>query len=131
MKKNKIKDLFLDNLRKVPIVLVACEKSAISRNSVYRWRNEDEKFRNEMDAALVEGEALVNDMSESQLLSLIREKSWNAISFWLRHRNPKFKEKVEITAKLENGKEALSPEQEALIKKALLLALPTKNNEKH
>jgi len=129
MKKNKIKDIFLDNLRKVPIVQVACEKSAISRNSVYRWRNEDKKFRSEMDSALLEGEALVNDMSESQLLSLIREKSWNAISFWLRHRNPKFKEKVEITAKLESGNEVLSPEQEVLIKKALLLALPIKNHE--
>ena len=129
MKKNKIKNLFLDHLRKVPIVQVACEKSNISRNSVYRWRKDDECFKDEMDVALLEGEALVNDMTESQLISLIRERNWNAMSFWLRHRNPKFKDKVEVTAKLESGQEPLSVEQEDLIKKALLLAMPIKKNE--
>ncbi len=129
MKKNKIKDSFLEQLRKIPIVQVACEKTNISRNSIYRWRKEDPKFLEEMELALSEGEALVNDMTENQLLSLIKDKSWNAISFWLRHRNPKFREKVEITAKLENSKDVLSPEQEDLIKKALLLAMPPKNND--
>jgi hypothetical protein len=129
MKKNKIKDSFLEQIRKIPIVQVACEKTNISRNSIYRWRKEDPKFLEEMELALAEGEALVNDMTENQLLSLIKDKSWNAISFWLRHRNPKFKEKVEITAKLESSKEILSPEQEDLLKKALLLAMPPQNND--
>ncbi|KND48118.1 MAG: hypothetical protein AB201_00790 [Parcubacteria bacterium C7867-006] len=129
MKKNKIKDSFLEQLRKIPIVQVACEKTNVSRNSIYRWRKEDPKFLGEMELALAEGEALVNDMTENQLLSLIKDKSWNAISFWLKHRNPKFREKVEITAKLESSKETLSPEQEALLKKALLLAMPPKNND--
>ena len=124
MKKNKVKDAFLAELRKIPIVQVACEKVGVSRNSVYRWRTEDEEFRQEMETALTEGEALVNDMSESQLLSLIREKNWSAISFWLRHRNPKFKERVEITAKIENSNEPLTPQQEADIKLAMQLGLP-------
>ena len=41
MKKDKVKDAFLEQLRKVPIIQVACEKVGISRNSVYRWKNED------------------------------------------------------------------------------------------
>ncbi|MEQ1499867.1 MAG: hypothetical protein ABL917_00655 [Parcubacteria group bacterium] len=130
MKKNKIKDSFLEQLRKIPIVQVACEKTNISRNSIYRWRKEDPKFLEEMELALTEGEALVNDMSENQLLSLIKDRNWNAISFWLRHRNPKFREKVEATVKLENQNTPLSPEQEDLIKKALLLAMPPQNNDK-
>lgn len=129
MKKNKIKDSFLEQLRKIPIVQVACEKTNISRNSVYRWRKEDPKFLEEMELALAEGEALVNDMSENQLLSLIRDKEFKAISFWLRYRNPKFKEKVEATVKLENQNTPLSPEQEDLIKKALLLAMPQQNHD--
>lgn len=129
MKKNKVKDAFLVELRKIPIVQVACEKVGVSRNSVYRWRNEDEEFRKEMEAALADGEALVNDMSESQLLSLIREKNWSAISFWLRHRNPKFRERVELTAKIENQNVPLSPEQEADLKLALTLGLPQKSHE--
>lgn len=121
MKKNKKRDEFLAQLRKVPIVQVACEKVGVSRNSIYRWRNDDEEFRKEMELALEDGEALVNDMSESQLLSLIKEKSWSAISFWLRHRNPKFRDKVEVTAKFtDDGK--LSPEQEVIVREALRLA---------
>ena len=44
MKKNKFQDQFLDELRKVPIVQVACEKTGLSRNSVYRWRKDDKEF---------------------------------------------------------------------------------------
>jgi predicted DNA binding protein len=121
MKKDKIKDSFLEQLRKIPIVQVACEKTNISRNSVYRWKNEDKEFQKEMETALAEGEALVNDMSESQLLTMIKEKNFSAISFWLRHRNARFKDKVEVTAKIE-GDEQLTPEQEAVVREALRLA---------
>ena len=121
-KKNKVKDSFLDELRKIPIVQVACEKSGVSRNSVYRWRKEDAEFSKAMDIALQEGEDLVNDMSESQLLTLIKEKSWSAISFWLRHRNPKYKDKVEVTTKVSIGDDTLTDEQEAIVKRALELA---------
>lgn len=117
MKKNKVKKEFLDQLRKTPIVQVACEKSGISRNSVYRWRKEDKEFEKEMDTALAEGEALVNDISESQLLTLIKEKNWSAISFWLKHRNPRFREKIEITAP--KDMDALTPEQEEIVRRAL------------
>lgn len=121
MKKHKKQGEFLEQLRKIPIILVASEKSGLSRNTIYRWRREDEQFSKDMDAALVEGEALVNDMSESQLLTLIKEKNWSAISFWLRHRNPKFKDRVEVTTKLgHDGK--LTPEQEIIVREALRLA---------
>ncbi len=120
MKKNKLQKEFLDQLRKIPIVLVACEKSGLSRNSVYRWRKEDGSFAAEMDVALKEGEDLVNDMSESQLLTMIKEKNWSAVSFWLRHRNPKFRERIEVTTKTVS--DALSPEQESIVREALKLA---------
>jgi len=121
MKKNRIKNEFLEQLRKIPIVQVACEKVGISRNSVYRWRNEDIKFCKDMDQALLEGEELINDMSESQLVSMIRDKNWQAISFWLRKRNPKFRDRLEVnTTTL--PQEELSPEQEAIVKEALRLA---------
>lgn len=120
-KKNKIKNTFLEELKKIPIVLVACEKSGISRNSIYRWKQEDKEFSKTMDEALAEGEALVNDMSESQLLTMIKEKNWSAISFWLRHRNPRFKDKIEVTSKVEDTDE-LTPAQAEVVKHALKLA---------
>lgn len=120
-KKSRLQKAFFEELRKVPIVLVACEKSGISRNSVYRWKREDKEFSKAMDEALAEGEALVNDMSESQLLTLIKEKNWSAISFWLRHRNPKFKDKIEVTSKIEDADE-LTPSQAEIVRQALKLA---------
>lgn len=118
MKSNTNKKLFLENLKKVPIIQVACEKSGISRATIYRWRDKDNKFRKDLEAALSEGEALVNDMSESQLISLIKEKNFPAIRFWLNHRHEKFKEKLEVKAKIEKQEE-LTPEQEELVRNAL------------
>ena len=129
MKKSRVQSSFLAELRKIPIVQVACEKLDVSRNSVYRWRKEDEEFAKAMDESLAEGEKLVNDMTESQLLSLIGEKHWPAISFWLRKRNPKFHDRVEVTAKVEQVQKPLSPEDEELKKIALRLALPQNTNE--
>jgi ACT domain-containing protein len=121
MKKNRDKELILEQLKKIPIMMVACEKVGIARSTVYRWRDDDKKFAKELEEALTEGESLINDMSESQLLSMIREKNWSAISFWLRHRNPKFRERVEVTAKFEKQEE-LTAEQEEVVREALKLA---------
>lgn len=125
MKKNKLQDHFFEELTKVPIVQVACEKTGVSRNSVYRWRKDDASFSKKMDQALKDGVALVNDMSETQLLTLIKEKNYPAISFWLRHRNDNYKNKIEITTKEES--EALTPSQAKIVRNALKLASITKS----
>jgi predicted DNA-binding transcriptional regulator AlpA len=97
MKKSKSAKQFLLELTRVPIVQVACEKAGLSRNTVYRWRKEDKEFEKKMDQALADGVALVNDMSESQLLTLIKEKNFPAVRFWLNKRHPAYKDKIEVT----------------------------------
>ncbi|MBU0649542.1 hypothetical protein KJ969_05640, partial [Patescibacteria group bacterium] len=57
-----------------------------------------------------------------QLISLIREKNWQAISFWLRKRSPKFKDRVEVTGNIETPQNELTPEQQAIVTEALRLA---------
>lgn len=121
MKSNDTKKLLLENLKKIPIIQVACEKAGVSRATVYRWREKDKKFRKILDEALSQGEALINDMGESQLISLMKEKNFSAIRFWLNHRHDKFKERVEITTNSEE-QEKLSPEQQIIVKEALRLA---------
>lgn len=128
MKKSRVQNSFLAELRKVPIVQVACEKVEVSRNSVYRWRKEDSGFAKAMDEALDEGEKLVNDMTESQLLAMIGEQQWPAISFWLRHRHAKFRDRLEVTAKVEHITEPMSPEDQELMKAGLRAALPQHEN---
>ena len=124
MKKNKFQDQFLIELAKIPIVQVACEKTDLSRNTVYRWRREDTSFAKKMDRALLDGVALVNDMSESQLLTLIKEKNFPAVRFWLNKRHPAYKDKIEVTTK--EDIEALTPSQAKIVRQALKLASITK-----
>lgn len=120
MKKPRYSQQFLDELRKVPIVQVACEKTGVSRNSVYRWKREDKVFAKQFDNALTDGVEFVNDMSESQLLQLIKEKNFSAVRFWLNKRHPAYKDKIEVTRA--GDIEELSPEQQAMVRKALELA---------
>jgi len=47
-------------------------------------------------------------MAESQLLSLIKDKNITAIIFWLKHHNPVYSPKLEISAN--NGKDSLTDE---------------------
>jgi hypothetical protein len=121
MKKIKLQNQFFEELKKIPIIQVACEKTNLSRNTVYRWKKEDQEFSKKMDQAISDGVDFVNDMSESQLLTLIKEKSWPAISFWLKHRNSKFKERIEIEGGIKVIEE-LSPEKSEQVKNALTLA---------
>jgi predicted DNA-binding transcriptional regulator AlpA len=120
MKKNKFQDQFLIELAKIPIVQVACEKTDLSRNTVYRWRKEDKEFEKKMDQALADGVALVNDMSESQLLTLIKEKNFPAVRFWLNKRHPAYKDKVEVVNKHELPE--LTETQKETIRQALELS---------
>lgn len=128
MKTKNDKKLFLENLKKIPIIQAACERSTVSRASVYRWKDEDKDFASAMEKALQEGEALINDLSEGQLISLIKDKSFSAIRFWLNHRHDKFKDRVEVTTKFEKQDE-LTLEQENVVREALRLASLDKKDE--
>lgn len=128
MKKNKLENQFLEELRKVPIVQVACEKTGLSRQSVYRWRKEDKEFAKKMDQSIKEGVEFVNDMSESQLLQLIKNMEFPAIRFWLSKRHSAYKDKIEIQHKAEDDE--LTPEQADIVRKALNLgSIINDNNE--
>jgi hypothetical protein len=119
---DKNQELLIEQLKKTPIVQVACEKVGVGRATYYRWRKENEEFTELADNAIAEGSLLVNDMAESQLMAAIREKNLTAIIFWLKHHHPNYATKVEVTARLKSDNEILTPEQEALVTKALKLA---------
>lgn len=118
MKKQRIQKLFIEQLRKAPIIQVACEKLDISRVSIHNWRKVDPAFDKAVNEALAEGEAILNDLGEAQLISLMKDKHWQSIAFWLSRRHPKFKNTLDITARIEK-KESLTPEQQEIVRKAL------------
>lgn len=133
MKRNKLKDAIIKELKEMPIIQFACKKAGVSRASYYRWMKEDPQFAKETNTAVAEGEALITDMSESQLISLIRDRNFPALQLWLKSHHPKYSNKVEVTGHLNMKEEPLTPEQEELIEKALGLAglLETKQIQKN
>lgn len=126
---DKTQELLLEQLKKTPIVQVACEKVGIGRATYYRWRKENEVFSEQADISIAEGSLLVNDMAESQLMAAIRDKNLTAIIFWLKHHHPHYATKVEVTARLKTDNESLTPEQEALVTRALKLAALLPNTQ--
>lgn len=121
MKRDKLKNSLIEQLKEMPILQFAFKKVGVSRASYYRWRK-DPEFSKETDAAIAEGEALITDLSESQLISLIRDRNFPALQLWLKAHHPKYSNKVELTGNLNIKDEPLTPEQEELVEKALGLA---------
>ena len=115
------KTAFLEQLKKTPIVQVACEKTTLSRASYYRLRKEDENFKKQADEALLEGSLLVNDLAESQLITAIKDRNLTAIQLWLKTHHPQYANRLEVQGKVTVENEPLSNEQQELIKKALSL----------
>ncbi|OGL65777.1 hypothetical protein A3F52_00830 [Candidatus Uhrbacteria bacterium RIFCSPHIGHO2_12_FULL_47_11] len=116
------KNKLIDQLRRTPVIQIACERAGVSRATYYRWRKEDPEFAKATNEALTEGTGLMNDMAESQLLASIRDKNFSAIAFWLKHKHPEYGNRLEVTAKIKEELEPLTPEQEETVKQALKLA---------
>lgn len=111
--------MLIQELKNMPIVMIACKRAGIGRATFYRWKKENEEFAKDIDEALLEGALLINDMAESQLISAIREKNMNAIRFWLKNRHPVYSDKIQVSKPAEPEKEGLTPEERALIKRAI------------
>jgi len=122
MKTDKDKKMLIEQLKKTPIVQIACEKTGISRATYYRWRKKSGKFREEADKALLDGTKIVNDMAESQLISAIRNQNMTAIIFWLKHHHRDYKTRVEVSGQIKTVDEVLTTEQKKIIEKAIKLA---------
>lgn len=95
MKKNRIKEKFLEELRELPIVDMACRKLGISRQSYYKWRKEDVDFFKESNEALSQGESKINDMAVSNVIRGIQNQSESYTKYWLSCRHPKFSKPYE------------------------------------
>jgi predicted DNA binding protein len=130
MKTEKEKGLILEQLKKTPIVQIACEKTGIGRSTFYRWKKEDAKFLSEAESAILEGTLLVNDMAESQLLGAIRDGNLTAIIFWLKNHHSSYETRVEIRQALKTDGDNLTDKDKEILKKALeLIKLDTKKED--
>lgn len=129
-RQNKDKRAMVEALKEMPIIQVACKRAGIGRATYYRWKAEDIDFASECDAALREGIELINDMSESQIVQLIKERKLPAITLWLKNNNPRYGGKTAPRSPVFAAID-LSPEEEKIFKKALALSAETPKQDKH
>lgn len=117
------KQLMVDQLKKIPIVQVACEKVGVGRSTYYRWLKEDPEFSEQAESAVRDGRWAINEMAESHLLSMINQQNMTAIIFWLKHNHPIYGNRLEISTKQSDDKTPLTEEQRLAISKALELGM--------
>ena len=112
------KVLLIEQLKKTPIIEIACKKVGIGRATFYRWKKEDQDFAQRVEEALGEGLSMISDLAESKLIGAIQSENMGAIAFWLKAHHSTYRTRVELTT-AEKPKEELTPEQAEIVKKAL------------
>lgn len=110
----------VEQLKRTPIVQVACEKVGIGRATYYRWLKDDDDFHVQSQQAIIEGNSLVSDMAESHMISMIRNGNLGAITFWLKHRHRAYGTRVDLNASVRVDR-PLTQEEEEAIGRALTL----------
>lgn len=118
----KQKEELISNIKKTPIIQIACQKVGIGRATYYRWRKNDLVFAEAVDEASTEGRHLINDMAESQLIAAIKDRNLTAIIFWLKNHHKSYANRLELSGKIKTENEQLNPEQEELLRQAIKLA---------
>lgn len=128
----KDKEKLLDQLKKTPIVQVACERCGVPRATYYRWRKDDESFAESCEAAIEESTGFINDMAESQLIAAIKDRNMTAIIYWLKSHHASYATKVQISGEVKHQLEVLTPEQVEVVSHALQLSgLITQQEERN
>lgn len=124
MSRNQDKDkrLLLARLAKTPIVEAACKHVGLPRSTYYRWRKEDESFADACDETIELSIGRINDLAESQLINAIKDQNMSAITFWLKHHHHRYRNRLEVDARIQAVQQELTPDQIELVSKALQLA---------
>ena len=122
MTQAKRKKIILEELAKVPILEIACNKAGVSRMSVYRWQKSDSEFAKQMNEALHGGKDLISDVAESQLIAAVKRGQISALIFWLKHHRDDYKARLEISGELRHIREEMTDEEFELFSETLKLA---------
>jgi len=83
MKKAKIAKQFLEELSKTPIISVACNKLGVSRQTIYKWKNFDHHFYNDVETHQKQGIQNINDLARSKIITHVNNGDLKACKYWL------------------------------------------------
>ena len=119
-RQEKDKQALLEALKEVPVIAAACKRAGIGRATYYRWRKENSQFLRQIEDAMAQGFELINDLSEGQIITLIKEKKMPAITLWLKYHHPRYGSKAKSYTKPATA-EDLTTEERKIILEALAL----------
>lgn len=117
-RQRKQQAVFLEQLQKVPIILMACSKAGISRATYYRWRDNYVDFAKSVDETMPSGIEQVNDMAEAVIISAIKNGSLRASEFWLKNNKTNYNAhpNIQINVEREQARKVIEETQEVLRK---------------
>ncbi len=121
-KNNKTKELILDQIRKIPIIELACQKADVSRMTLLRWKKDDPKFAKDIDEAMNMGKSLISDVAEANLINAIKQGNMRGIIFWLTHQKDEYRNKIELSGSMTHIREELTDDEVEILRQALELA---------
>lgn len=119
IRQDKLKVMLLEQLKRTPIKEIACDKAGVSRTTFYRWIKVSKKFAEEVEAAFNEGREFINDLAESQVISLIRQGNIAAARLWLQYNSHRYANKLELYGTVTTKEAPMSKAEKALVKQAL------------
>ena len=119
MRQSKVKQALIEQLKRLPIREVAYDKVGITRMTVSRWRKKSKTFENEMDAAMNEGREFINDLAESQVITLIRQGEIKALRLCLQHNSARYANKLELSGTIATKELPMTKEEKAIRMQAL------------
>ena len=126
----KVKQALIEQLRRLPVREVAYEKVGISRMTANRWRKASKKFADEMDAAMEEGRLFINDLAESQGITLLRQGEIKAVRLWLQHNHHRYANKLELSGTVGTKEIPMTKAEKAARLQALKHSSLSYGNEK-
>ena len=130
MKQNQsiAKERLIQQLEDMPIIEIACRRAGIGRATYYRWIKLDADFASKCREALDISTTAVSDIAEAKLINAIQEGNMSAISFWLRHHHSTYANRLNVSGTIRHEAATLTPEQEALVSRALRISGLMENN---
>jgi predicted DNA-binding transcriptional regulator AlpA len=87
----------IDELKNEVTIKGVCGKLGISRQTIYRWIEEDEEFAEKLKISRKEAIYEMNDECENKVIQKIRSDDSGMIKFWLRYHHDDYKQSYIIT----------------------------------
>jgi hypothetical protein len=122
MNTKKTKKELLEQLKKTPVIEIACIKAGIGRTTYYDWCRDDPEFGKAADEALHTGKEFISDVAEGNLIGKVKQGHFQSLIFWLRSHREEYGNKLEIRGQIVHVREELTEEEAQLLRKSLEMA---------